>query len=200
MRGFTDRALVLLSNPHAYEECGSIYKYDYQKAIQNLVEYLEDVEIAHDCLLTDGLATHLDMHEPRWLATGAQEDMFFMRNYCSVPAYNAVAVDDETIQFLRGKFPIERGLSPEARFPIVSKRVKYIERELINSYQFIVVFGKEFSVKSKPDDGRAVLRVNEKRFYTSLELSGTSVPINDFLQIPYANQCLSEWGKYRGRC
>lgn len=46
--------------------------------------------------------------------------------------------------------------------------------------------------------GRAVLRINEKKFYTSMELSGESVSINDFLQIPYGNQCLSEWGKYCG--
>ena len=90
-------------------------------------------------------------------------------------------------------------VTPEERFPIVSKRVKFAERELIDSYSFVVIFGNAFRVKSNGCDGKAVLRVNEKKFYTSLELSGAPVPINDFLQIPYGNQCLSEWGKYSGR-
>ena len=76
--------------------------------------------------------------------------------------------------------------------------MKYMEKAIISTYAFVVVFGTEFRVKAKEGDGRAVLRINEKKFYTSMELSGESVSINDFLQIPYGNQCLSEWGKYCG--
>lgn len=198
MRGFTDRALILLSSLQAYDECGSMYKYDYQVAIKNLVEYLGSVGISHDCLITDALATRMNMFSPRWLATSAPEDMFFMRNYCGVKDYATVELEDGVLEELRKKFPIQRGLTPNERYPIVAKRVKHIERSLIANYQFVIVVGKEFPVKSKPDDGRAILRVNEKKFYTSMELSGAEVPINDFLQVPYANQCLSEWGKYSG--
>lgn len=138
------------------------------------------------------------MHNPLWLATGAPEDMFFMRNFCGVPDYPVVDLDKDSVDLLRNKFEIKRGLSPEERFPIVSKRVKYMEKAIISTYAFVVVFGTEFRVKSKEGDGRAVLRVNEKKFYTSMDLSGKPVSINDFLQIPYGNQCLSEWGKYCG--
>lgn len=196
MKGFSDRALILLSNLETYEECGFTYKYDYKLAVKNLINYLASVGVAHDCLITDRLAASIDMRDPRWLATGAPEDMFFMQSYCGVPKHGTVPLDDTTLARLRSKFPIERGLSPEDRFPIVAKRVKLAERVLIESYPVVVVFGQEFKVKSKPDDGRAILRIHEKKFYTSMELSGMEVPINDFLQIPYANQCLSEWGKY----
>ena len=198
MRGFTDTALILLSKPDSFEECGSIYKYDYKVAVDNIINYLDSMGISHDCLITDGLATNMNMHNPRWLATGAPEDMFFMRNFCGVPDYPVVDLDKDAVDLLRSKFEIKRGLSPEERFPIVSKRVKYMEKAIISTYAFVVVFGSEFRVKSKAGDGRAVLRINEKKFYTSMELSGESVSINDFLQIPYGNQCLSEWGKYCG--
>lgn len=198
MRGFTDKALILLSKRDGFDECGSIYKFDYQSAIKNIVDYLAGVGISHDCLITDELATHMNMYTPRWLATGAPEDMFFMRNFCGVPDYPTVDLDAVILKAVRSKYVIKRGLKPEERFPIVSKRVKYAEKELMNSYSLVVVFGKDFRVKSKPGDGRAILRVNEKKFYTSMELSGEEVPINDFLQIPYGNQCLSEWGKYSG--
>lgn len=198
MRGFTDKALILLSKPDSFEECGSIYKYDYKVAVDNIINYLDSMGISHDCLITDGLATNMNMHNPRWLATGAPEDMFFMRNFCGVPDYPVVDLDKDAVDLLRSKFEIKRGLSPEERFPIVSKRVKYMEKAIISTYAFVVVFGSEFRVKSKAGDGRAVLHINEKKFYTSMELSGESVSINDFLQIPYGNQCLSEWGKYCG--
>lgn len=198
MRGFTDKALILLSKQEGFEECGSIYKYDYKVAVKNIIDYLSCVGISHDCLITDGLATSMDMHNPRWLATGAPEDMFFMRNFCGVPDYPVINLDQGSVDVIRSKFEIKRGLSPEERFPIVSKRVKYIEKMLIGSYTLVVVFGDAFRVKSKVGDGRAILRVNEKKFYTSMELSGEPVPINDFLQVPYGNQCLSEWGKYSG--
>ena len=84
MRGFTDKALILLSKPDSFEECGSIYKYDYKVAIDNIINYLDSMGISHDCLITDGLATNMNMHNPLWLATGAPEDMFFMRNFCGV--------------------------------------------------------------------------------------------------------------------
>ena len=183
MRGFTDKALILLSKPDSFEECGSIYKYDYKVAIDNIINYLDSMGISHN---------------PLWLATGAPEDMFFMRNFCGVPDYPVVDLDKDSVDLLRNKFEIKRGLSPEERFPIVSKRVKYMEKAIISTYAFVVVFGTEFRVKAKEGDGRAVLRINEKKFYTSMDLSGEPVSINDFLQIPYGNQCLSEWGKYCG--
>ena len=64
MRGFTDKALILLSKPDSFEECGSIYKYDYKVAIDNIINYLDSMGISHDCLITDGLATNMNMHNP----------------------------------------------------------------------------------------------------------------------------------------
>ena len=174
------------------------YKYDYKVAVQNILTYLKSVGIQHDCLLTDALATLMPMGDARWLATGAPEDLFYMRSYCGVPDYDVVPLEAELMTRLRKKYPIKKGLTPETRFPIVAKRVKFAEQALISSYTFVVVFGKAFKVRSTEEDGRAILRINEKQFYTSLSLSGSEVPINDFMQVPYANQCLSDWGKYSG--
>lgn len=198
MRGFTKRALILLSSLEEYNQCTASYRYSYKLAVENLITYLQSMGVEHDCLITDQLATHMDMHKPTWLATGASEDMFFVHNFCGVPSYEVKDLSDAEAKRLREKFPIERGTAPAARFEIVKKRVNFMEKQLIKSYDFVVVFGKQYNVKTKPGDGHAVLRVNAKKFYTSLELSGEEVPINGFLQIPYGNQPLSEWGKYSG--
>lgn len=197
MRGFTDKALILLSSPKQYAEGSDTYHYDYKLAVHNIIHYLQSMGIKHDCLITDYLATQMDMQNPNWLATGAPEDMFFLRTYCGVPDYPIKNLPPELMTTIRKKYPVERGLLPKDRYYIVAKRVKYAEQALMQRYSFIVVFGNEFHVKTKPEDGKAILTVHEKKFYTSLTLSGETIPINDFLQIPYANLYLSDWGKYR---
>jgi len=196
MRGFTDRALILFSDLDEYLDRSDVYRQSYRKAVDNLVTYLKSAGISHDCLLTDRLACVFSFPHPRWIATGTREDMFFMHNFCDVPKHDAVPLKEELAAKVRKKFPIKRGLEPKERFDIVAKRVAMAERDIIASYNFVIVFGTAYSVKSKPNDGRAVLRINDRHFYTSMELSGSSVPINDFMQIPYANISLSEWGIY----
>lgn len=193
MRGFTERALVLLSGLHEFEESSPRYRYAYKQAVHNVLAYLSSVDIGHDCLITDALATHLNMEGARWMSTGTPEDMFYIKNYCSVPDYETVPPNEKLMKQTRGKYPIERGTPIVDRFIRVSKRIKYIESQLIQSYKFVVVFGKNFPVKAKEEDGRAILRINAKKFYTSLELSGEVVPINDFLQVDYASMCLCDW-------
>lgn len=197
MKGFTQRALIRLSSAEEYAQYSAPYRYSYKLAIANLVAYLKSVDIEHDCLITDKLATQLDMHHPRWLATGAAEDMFFAHKFCGVPAYDTHDLTKAQAEQLRKKFPIERGLEPAERFKIVQKRVDYMEKKLTDSYDFVVVFGNRAITKSKPGDGRAIMRVR-KNFCATMELSGEEVPINDFLQVPYGMQSLSEWGKYNG--
>mgnify|MGYP000591611997 CR=1 FL=1 len=50
----------------------------------------------------------MNMHNPLWLATGAPEDMFFMRNFCGVPDYPVVDLDKDSVDLLRNKFEIKR--------------------------------------------------------------------------------------------
>lgn len=198
MKGFTDKALLLLSDPSDLEEVTTSFRVSYMKAVENIIEYLKDNGIQHYCLLSDALTSRINMHNPVWLATGDSADMFFMQNFCSVPKYEAQPLTEDLALKVRTKFPIERGLSPEERFDIVSKRVRFTERALISRFNFVVVFGKQYNPTTKPGDGRAVMRVDSHHFYTSLQLSGENIPINDFMQLSYANQCLSEWGKYNG--
>lgn len=198
MRGFTDKALLLLSDVDKYEESGSMYKYDYKQAVANILRYLNSAGMQHHCLITDALATEIVVENTVWLATGAVEDMFFAKNYCGVPSYDTIPLEGNICDEIRKKYPIARGTSVEETFKAVSSRVKMAEQKLIASYRFVVVFGNSFKVKSKSNDGRAVMRVNDRHFYTSMELGGEGVPINSFMQIPYANLCLSEWGKYDG--
>lgn len=193
MKGFTDSALILLSNIEEFSQGCPNYQYMYRKAVHNLITYLNSMDIGHDCFITDSMATHLPMENVRWLATGAPEDMFFIKSYCSVPAYDSVPLSDNALALVRKRYPIPKGLTPEERFGIVSKRIKYCEREIIKSYKFVVVFGNQFVVHSKAEDGKAILYVNAKKFYTELMMGGEKMPINDFMRVDYASMCLCDW-------
>lgn len=199
MRGFTDKALILLSDKESFLASHTLHRTLYQQSINNLIGYLQDMEMQHYCLISDGLAGCLNMHSPKWLSTAAPEDLFFMRTYCNIPDGVSESITTEQVELLRKKYPIARGIDPLDRLKIVANRVKYMEKQIISTFQFVVVFGSLYKVRTKENDGRAVLRINDKHFYTSMELSGQALPINEFLQIPYGNVSLSEWGKYSGK-
>ena len=196
MRGFTDKALILLSDPDYYEEATPTFQLRYKTAVANIIDYLQSIGVQHYCLISDTLATRINMHKPVWLATGDPGDMFFMQNFCSVPSYKTQPLSEELASKVRKKFPIERGSSPADRFNVVAKRVRFVEKALCSDFNFIVVFGKTYNPVTKPGDGRAVMYVDSRHLNASMYLSGEPVSINDFMQLSYANISLSEWGKY----
>ena len=195
MRGFTDRGLLLFSSMDDYLSATWAFTGNYRLALTNLLAYLKSVGIGHDCFITDELAFNMSPPDTRWLATGASEDVFFMTKFCNVPSYPLVPLDEKLCQRIRKDFPLKRGMSQEDRASIIQKRVELVENKLIASYQLVIVFGNTYKVKTKEDDGRAVIHI-DKAFVPTLELSGQTIPINDFLQLPYGNLTLLDWGKY----
>lgn len=195
MRGFASNALLLFSDMNQVMESHS-FAGNYKLAVNNLLIYLDSVGIGHDCFISDELAFNLALPKTRWIATGASEDIFFMTKFCNVPSYDLVPLRDDLCQLIRDKHPLKRGMSQQERAKIIQKRVELAEKQLISSYQLVIVFGKNYRVKTREDDGRAVIHV-KKGFIPTLELSGKEVPINDFLQLPYGNLTLLEWGNYR---
>lgn len=199
MRGFTTKALLLLSSKSFFTSSSRSHKDLYVEGITNLLHYLQEMGVAADCLVTDSLALHLALDGITWRATGALEDLFFMQRYGGIKEVTSKPLAPAVVTSLRKKHPIQTGLDPVQRAEVVAKRVRYAERAIIKEYTFVVVVGKGFHVKGREADGKAIMRVNERTLVPELELSGAPVPINLFLQVPYANQSLIEWSKYHGK-
>lgn len=200
MQGFTDKALVLLSQPDKFQEASGFYRNDYMTAVVNLLAYLHSVDITPVCLVTDGLAVKLlnALDCIVWQATEDAGGMFYIKSNVHPYKEPTAQLPANIKQVLDTKHPIERGMSMTERGVIEVKRVALAEKELIKSFNCVFVFGNLFKVRPKPEDGRAIFSINNQ-FIPTLKLSGYDAPINSFLGVPWGNLALTEWGKYNGK-
>lgn len=195
MKGFAASALILLSDIDKYNETYGGYKQQYKQALDNLFAYLNTAEMRPLALVTDPLALELlaGRNDILWLCTENNANMYFMQRYCglNLPKNNEPLPLDITKE-LDHKYPINRGISQQARGYAVSKRVSLAERKLMERETVVFVFGSLFKPKSKENDGRAVIYI-DNAFIPKLKLSGCDSPINPFLGFDRANLALFDW-------
>ncbi len=195
MKGFTSDALILLPAYEDYKEAYGGYKEQLQLSVENIISYLKSVEITPVFLTTDPLAgiLYAERDDLTWLATENPGGMYFIQKNLHVPAYtNTVPLAPEYLQDLDKKFPVERGCTIQQRCFVESKRVNRAEKLLIAAHKVVFLFGKQYNLRSKPDDGRALFFINSQ-FIPKLKLSGYDANINSFLGFPRANMAITEW-------
>lgn len=197
MKGFADYTLILLSEPEKFQDASSMWREDYALALDNILKYLRQQNTWIRVLATDVLAAHLltKYDDIEWQATEGPGGMYYLRTNRYVPGKDFVKLPDDILKTLDEKYPIERGMLPEFRHLCTQKRVAMAEKELIHRARAVFCFGKAYRTYPKPDDGRAVISINNQ-FIPSLKLSGNDAHIGAFLNIPWGNMALTEWGKY----
>lgn len=175
----------------------SAYKQAYLKALANLQVMLEREETRMLCLCSDPLAVKL-WRETGFQASWADVDdiggMYFIHRNSDTPDFSPydVPISDALKELLDKKFPIERGLSAERRAYVMGKRIALAEKEIIKSNKLIFCFGSAYKPAPKPDDGRAVILINNQ-FIPTLKLSGYDSPISMFLGFPTAHLSMTDW-------
>ncbi len=195
MRGFASSALILLPSMEDYTEAYGGYKEQLHKAVRNLLTYLKAMEITPTFFVTDQLATTLYANEAgvAWQATENPGGMYFLQNNMNIPVFERLRpIPPVCLQDIDKKFPVERGLSGAQRQYTEAKRVNRAEKLIIETQPVVFMFGKQYSLRSKPDDGRALFFINSQ-FIPKLKLSGYDANINAFLGFPGANMALTEW-------
>lgn len=199
MKGFSDTTLILFSDPRKYVEATGLWRRQYALAVSNLLQYLSDKDTWVRCLITDPLSVSLIDKETRgveWYATENPGGMYFITHNSSAPDdLPMVKLQSDIVELLDKKFPIERGCTVEERGYRTSKRVSLAEKTLIQRSKCIFCFGKLFNPHPKENDGRAVIFINNQ-FIPTLKLSGHDAPISSFLDVPWGNLALTEWGRY----
>lgn len=197
MRGFADYALVLFSDYGKYAEASSEYRRHYMAAVKNLFAYLKSQQLWIRCLVTDPLACVLvgEFSEVEWQATENPGGLYFMYNNMRHFHIASEKLPKEIVAAMDAKYPIERGITKEMRMNLVSKRVAIAEKALIKQAKAVFCFGSAFKTYPKENDGRAVISINNQ-FIPSLKLSGNDAPIGSFLNVPWGNLSLTDWGKY----
>lgn len=199
MKGFSESTLILFSDPHKYKEATGMWRRQYLQSVENLLKYLSDKDTWVRCLITDPLSTVLLKPETpgvEWYATENAGGMYFITHNTSTPDnYPVVKLDAGIAETLDKKHPIERGCTFEERAYKTSKRVALAEKAIIQQSKCIFCFGKLFNPHPKENDGRAVIYINNQ-FIPTLKLSGNDAPISSFLDVPWGNLALTEWGRF----
>lgn len=195
MRGFAPQALILLPAQDKYEEAYGGYKTQFAQAIHKLLSYLHSIDMEPCFLMTDPVAYTVFGEEPgvNWIATENQGGIYFLRNNCALPTVAPLSqIPQQVLEELDKKFPVERGSTVEQRWYVESKRVNLAEKLIIARHTVVFLFGNQYRLTPKQNDGRALFFINQQ-FIPRLKLSGNDANITMFLGIENANMSITEW-------
>lgn len=197
MRGFTDKALILLPKVESWELKGDNYIYNFKQAIRNILAYCRKFDMAPYCLSSDETANHLGLHGVLYDMSSTYGDKFFLESKCGYRPVTTVSDHPEIYKKAIKRYPVIEGVSDEEYLTDLQKRDRYITKKIIDDYKFVVFFNTpnnpSFSVKSREEDGRIVVMVNSNNFTCKCYISGNEIPCEDLLQEQTCNRPLCDW-------
>ena len=200
MRGFTTRALILFPKMDSYENKPSVYKFQFRKAVANLLSYLEEMDIQPCVFYTDDVARSLNLENVKYIKTLPISDEFFVKKYCDSMVDVMSVEDNEFEEFImeaQKKDPGTLDMTVEQRFELVSRHNAAVVKKIIPQFNVVFHFAipnrAQYKVTSKPDDGRIRVTVNANTFAPTVFFSGKEEDPCDVLAAPYANRTLDNW-------
>lgn len=200
MRGFDDKALILFPKWDNWESKPYNYKYQFKKAVTNLIAYLHSVGISPHVFYTDDVARDLRYEDFVWVSTLGRADKFFISKYCDACSdalsLSMVEHDDLYNEILR-KDPGSADMKPEERFEMVLRHANKAAMKLIPQYKIVIHFmypsHAQYKVTTKPGDGKIRININAHNLSPVAYLSGTEENVCDLLNLPCASRCLDLW-------
>lgn len=200
MRGFDTKALILFPKMDSYENKPSAYKYQFRKAVANLLRYLEEMDIEPYVFYTDDIARALHLDNVHFIKTLSVGDLFFVSKYCENMT-DAMKITDTTydsiIQEIQTKDPGDINMTPEQRFELVSRHNTSAVKKIIPQFNIVFHFAipnrAQYRVTSKPDDGRIRVTINANTFAPTVMFGGKEENPCDVLAVPYGSRTLDNW-------
>lgn len=200
MRGFTDKALVLLPDYSIYDEKPEGWKCKLNKAIDNLLAYLESVDIAPHFLYTDDVARIYRRKVKTWVSSLSKADLFFTSRYCEnmETAMKTPMIEfNELYQEIARKDMVDAHASEVERFNMIMRHNNAANKEIFMMYKVIFVFTKKskrtWVVPSKEGDGLIRVYIDLDTFTPTCSMSGSVIDMCDALGVDYANRALNVW-------
>lgn len=200
MKGFDTKALLLFPKLENYENKNPAYKYQFKKAVSNLVKYLQSQEIEPHVFYTDDVARELSLPEFKWVNPLGPADSYFIYKHCDNTEH---AMDESMISYpditneVLAKDPGSVDMSEMDRFEMVLRHISKTTAKIIPTYKivahFIVPSKAQYRVTSKPNDGKIRINVNAQNLVPKVFISGQEENACNLLGVPYANRCLDVW-------
>lgn len=199
IQGFTSHALVIYPLLMDYRGRGSRYFLHLNAAATNLQKYLRKNNITYDCFITDDAARESTVQPDRWLQTLNAGDMFFVKRNCvgMDGSFTNVIEFPEIWEAVSMAYPNERGASVDRRFELVLKRDSKARREIMKTYQMVVLFKQPKSpamrITTKAESGILYMEIDNTTFTSKCFMSDMEVDPISLLGIPNGNMPVYEW-------
>lgn len=201
MQGFDTKALILFPKYENYEFKSGDYKYQFKKAVSNLIKYLESVGIEPHVFYTDDVARDINHPGFKWVSTLSTADRYFVAKNCD-NCGNALELPmitfDEVYNKVLDKDPGSLSMSMEERYEMVLRHSIKASSSIIPMYKIVVHFQipkrAQYKVVSKPNDGRIRIDISANTFAPKVYMSGIEEDACDLLGVPYGNRSLDVWG------
>lgn len=201
MRGFDTKALILFPKMENYEYKSGDYKYQFKKAVNNLLRYLKSVDIEPHVFYTDDVARELSYPDFVWVSTLCTADRYFIANNCDncgdALKKNMITFDDIYNEIV-AKDPGSVFMSEQERYEMVIRHSAKAASKIIPDYKIVIHIQlptkAQYKVTSKPNDGKIRISVSANTFAPKAYLSGFEEDACDLLGIPYGNRTLDVWG------
>ena len=199
IQGFTAHALVIYPFIADYRGRGSRYFMHMNAAATNLQKYLRKNNISYDCYITDDVARECTVQPDRWLQTLNPGDMFFVKRNCEGMdgSFTNTVEFADTWESVGQAYPNERGVSIDRRFELVLKRDTKARREIMKTYQMVILFKQPKSpamrITTKAGSGVLYVEIDNTTFITKCYMSDMEVDPISILGIPNGNMPAYEW-------
>ena len=162
-------------------------------------KYLRKNNITYDCFITDDAARESTVQPDRWLQTLNAGDMFFVKRNCvgMDGSFTNVIEFPEIWESVSVAYPNERGVSADRRFELVLKRDSKARREIMKTYQMVVLFKQPKSpamrITTKAESGVLYMEIDNTTFISKCFMSDMEVDPISLLGIPNGNMPAYEW-------
>lgn len=201
MQGFDNKALILFPKIENYESKPSNYKYQFKKAVTNLINYLKSIDIEPHVFYTDDVARTLHLPEVVYVSTLGVADRFFISKHCegcSTAMQTGMLTYDDIYNNVLAKDPGSLNMTESERFEMVLNHSAKAAAKIIPTYKIVIHFmvpkKAQYKATSKPGDGKIRINISANTFSPKVFIGGNEEDACDLLGVPYANRSLDTWG------
>lgn len=200
MYGFAQDALVIFPKYEFLEKADYRVAANLKIAATKICSYLRSRGIAPNAFITDDIARSYSDLKFKWVSTLAPGDLYFMSRECDM-ASNIMMLEMKTYpdvyENTESKYPYPQGADVETRFKLMCDRDKKAAKAIIPQFKVVVNFYQRgainYSVASKPGDGRIRLVVDVKSFMCKPYMGGNEEEAIDLLGANFASRSVLHW-------
>lgn len=203
MKGFTNRAVIVLPRPEHISTRHITYKERLNRSINAMIDYLEYCGAEVYALASDEVAQNMKHPKIKFIANSSKGDSFFIKNN----AENMGEMIEGDREFHKAlitgivqKYPNMANQDDETRIKLILKRVAAISSAILESEKLVVNFAahRNPTFKIPPtneEQERMLIDINEINNQVEVYMGGISISPLDILDFNGATRPLHLWTK-----